>query len=301
MNKTTYIDKKGIERSAISKSGKFKPNAIKYWFEKGLQPKGYSFNEKGHLVKNKPFDLIDKTEIRKMTKNEFNDNFGWYGFKTKTALFKYVKEKNIKTFSSLNDAKGNDYTQNKASLIPKFIKKNVGKFIVKKAQVPFENFEDEHNINHIGLKEDYLKYLEDVKNIIFRKVNAFLRRGDNGLVFNAVNGLKFQFRVRIKFYKINPDTEEVVYKTQEFSHPSIRVLNPFQVEERVNEAINIIIKLITKYIKESSGWRIERILNSNVSIMRYALPQGSSWFQLDDWIQKKKAVINIKNEDDDQR
>ena len=49
-----------------------------------------------------------------------------------------------------------------------------------------------------------------------------------------------------------------------------------------------------------SGFVIEKILYLDISFSKLILTRGSSYLPLPDWIGKKKAVINPKNDNDEE-
>ena len=55
---------------------------------------------------------------------------------------------------------------------------------------------------------------------------------------------------------------------------------------------------LAKYQKEGSGWQLYSIVGLDISIVKFKPLSGSGYSKLPPSIAKKKAVINIKNEDD---
>ena len=58
------------------------------------------------------------------------------------------------------------------------------------------------------------------------------------------------------------------------------------------------LESLAKYQKEGSGWQLYSIVGSDISIVKFKPLSGSGYSKLPPSIAKKKAVINIKNEDD---
>ena len=53
-----------------------------------------------------------------------------------------------------------------------------------------------------------------------------------------------------------------------------------------------------KFIKDKSGLRLSGILQLILKMAKYQPLQGSGWQPLPDYLEKKKAIVNIKNEDE---
>ena len=58
------------------------------------------------------------------------------------------------------------------------------------------------------------------------------------------------------------------------------------------------LESLAKYQKEGSGWQLYSIVGLDISIVKFRPLSGSGYSKLPPAIAKKKAVINIKNEDD---
>ena len=65
------------------------------------------------------------------------------------------------------------------------------------------------------------------------------------------------------------------------------------------EEVNKIWKLFDKWIKNGFGWMVNSIETFELDICRYKPTKGSSYIELPGWIKKKRAVVNVQNEDDE--
>ena len=65
------------------------------------------------------------------------------------------------------------------------------------------------------------------------------------------------------------------------------------------EGVNKIWNLFDEWIKNGSGWMVKSIETFELDICRYKPSKGSSYIELPGWIKKKRAVVNVQNEDDE--
>ena len=68
--------------------------------------------------------------------------------------------------------------------------------------------------------------------------------------------------------------------------------------EIVGEMENEMIENLERFNRGGSNWTFEKVLFLEIHFVRWNPLRGSSWFALPPTLQKKKALINIKNEDD---
>ncbi len=58
------------------------------------------------------------------------------------------------------------------------------------------------------------------------------------------------------------------------------------------------LESLAKYQKEGSGWQLHHIVGLDISIVKFDPLRGAGYSKLPPFIAKKKAVINMKNDDD---
>ncbi len=71
-----------------------------------------------------------------------------------------------------------------------------------------------------------------------------------------------------------------------------------QLEDTYEVMKDKMLESLAKYQKESSGWQLYSIVGLDISIVKFKPLSGSGYSKLPPSIAKKKAVINMKNEDD---
>ena len=62
--------------------------------------------------------------------------------------------------------------------------------------------------------------------------------------------------------------------------------------------IKEILASLYNYQKKGSGWYFNEIISLEIHIVDYKPMKGGSYISFSEFIQKKNAKINIKNEDD---
>ena len=63
------------------------------------------------------------------------------------------------------------------------------------------------------------------------------------------------------------------------------------------EATSAIVQKIEKFTKEGSGWMIDKCNTLFLNIAKYEPLKGSSYIPLPEVLAHKKAIINVKNQD----
>ena len=89
-------------------------------------------------------------------------------------------------------------------------------------------------------------------------------------------------------------------KTAAAFHSEIPKNYPETNEKKLlNSMIDEVLESMAKFQRRGSNWRFEEILNLEVHFVEFVPLKGNSWIPLPEWIKRKKAVINMKNEDNE--
>ncbi|WAQ94576.1 hypothetical protein MAR_007047 [Mya arenaria] len=96
--------------------------------------------------------------------------------------------------------------------------------------------------------------------------------------------------------KANEDKEQVGY----FQSKDKRFIYGRDTVETLNDINNELLKRITDWISEGSGWTIKSVDKHIITIVKYKSLRGSSYLPLPTVIKNKKGLINIKNEKDNE-
>ena len=100
----------------------------------------------------------------------------------------------------------------------------------------------------------------------------------------------------VELMKNNPSG---LAKTTEayFRSDVMTILSAHAIDAAVQKAFSDIEKRIEKWTREGSGWTITRVLNVYLDVAKYTPLKGSSYVDLPTYLRKKKAIINVKNND----
>ena len=67
---------------------------------------------------------------------------------------------------------------------------------------------------------------------------------------------------------------------------------------QANKAIPNVLELLEKWTQRGSGWTVDQVQTLWLDIARYQPLRGNSYIPLPATIRSKKAVVNVKNNDD---
>ena len=100
----------------------------------------------------------------------------------------------------------------------------------------------------------------------------------------------------VEFMKNNPSG---LAKTTEayFRSDVMTILSAHAIDAAVQKAFSDIEKRIEKWTREGSGWTVTKVLNVYLDFAKYTPLKGSSYLDLPDKLKSKKAIINVKNND----
>lgn len=170
--------------------------------------------------------------------------------------------------------------------IKNFYQKNTQKYNISKSTVPYKNFQDITRITPTGIKDDFYEHMSRVKPILYRKLFYFMRSRETGC--------KFQVHMKVSFYKVDPDTDEITKSGWiAFYSKTTTITHLNDILSKIDEALNNIHGKIDKWLQSGSGWRIDKIGEAFLNIVSIKLTKGSSYFKPDSYIEQK--VWNPKN------
>ena len=89
-------------------------------------------------------------------------------------------------------------------------------------------------------------------------------------------------------------------KTEANFHSEIENNFPATNEKKLlNSMIEEVLENIAKFQRRGSNWRFEEILKLELHLVEFGPLKGNSWIPLPEKVVKMKAVINMKNEDNE--
>ncbi|XP_022799901.1 uncharacterized protein LOC111337802 [Stylophora pistillata] len=162
---------------------------------------------------------------------------------------------------------------------------------------------DEHHFNlverkslkkHIGKmytidgKEDYdpIDFFQAVKPIV---INFLLTQ----------KNIKIEFVLRCNMAKTKIDTGETEIQLTYFHSYQEIIFQETDREEIYNRSIVKMMENMAKWTRNGSGWTLDSIAGLDLHTIEYKPLKGSSYIKLDPCLAKKKAIVNMKNEDNE--
>ncbi|MEL7079369.1 MAG: hypothetical protein AAGM46_26060, partial [Cyanobacteria bacterium J06582_2] len=111
-----------------------------------------------------------------------------------------------------------------------------------------------------------------------------------------LKGIKWRAVLFVTLKKNNKFLEEVYHHAMFHSHQTI-TLNSFDLKQNIDRSILSLSNKFEDYTSSGSGWVLSCIDNLVLQIVDYSPLPGSLYTELPEEIKAKKAVLNIKNND----
>ena len=116
---------------------------------------------------------------------------------------------------------------------------------------------------------------------------------------NKRGSLKILTSMEISFLKPIPTINgDLLLNTTHLHAKAITINNKDEIKEAVNKQNSSILAKIDRFTNGGSGWTINEIQRHYITILNNRPLAAKSYIPLPQWIQNKKATINIKNKDD---
>ena len=112
-----------------------------------------------------------------------------------------------------------------------------------------------------------------------------------------LEGVKFQLALNIHLRKSRPDGGED-YTNSTFRYKQQALLQPVEIGKALDEAFPHILGILEKWTQNGSGWTVDYISTLWLDIAKYQPLRGGSYILLPAAVKNKKAVVNVKNNDD---
>ena len=138
------------------------------------------------------------------------------------------------------------------------------------------------------LGADPLVFLEGVRPQIRQKLTEEIL---------DLEGVKFQLAINIHLRKIRPDGGEE-YTNSTFRYKQQVLPRVAEIKKALDEAFPYILKILEKWTQNGSGWTVDYISTLWLDIAKYQPLRGGSYIPLPAAVKNKKAVVNVKNKDD---
>ena len=113
-----------------------------------------------------------------------------------------------------------------------------------------------------------------------------------------LNSIKVQFGLLVRFYVNRNGVVE--YMTHYFKDRDPTILNQYNADllnHLINQFIDLVRGKIEGWSERGSGWVVDEILEAFINVTRYNPLRGGTYMLLPEKLENKKAVLNIKNAD----
>jgi hypothetical protein len=111
-------------------------------------------------------------------------------------------------------------------------------------------------------------------------------------------GVKWFITVVVTLYKYDRDNEKITYSPAfRGSVESLLTIDDF--DSQFNEQVDLIMRRFNEFLSMGSGWILDSVDNIVLSTAAYQPIGASSYIQLPEYVARKRAVINVKNENDE--
>ena len=111
------------------------------------------------------------------------------------------------------------------------------------------------------------------------------------------NGIKWHLTMIVLLTKLNRLAEEIDIEAT-FSGELVTLLLEGDFDEQFDDQVDIILKRLNEFVRNGSGWTVERVVNLSVRIAAYKPTSGSNYIKSPKYIVNKHSVLNIVNKDE---
>ena len=147
-----------------------------------------------------------------------------------------------------------------------------------------------------GFKIKPTKYNQFHVVLFLEKANALVQ---SFLVsqLKTLHGLKANLIINVAFKKYDHKREKMIYIRKSFITKASTVLNEPDTENYVNDHIDDLNERIDDWLAVGSGFRMSTVVYLQCDVIKYDPIKGSSFIELPLKFKNKKAIINVKNDD----
>ena len=111
------------------------------------------------------------------------------------------------------------------------------------------------------------------------------------------HGIKWYMALTAEYSKLNLDGDQITTE-QVFRSDTVIATNQGDITDTLATAMQDIYRRSQEFQAEGSGWTLERVISLTVHTVLYQPLLGNSYIKLPKYIMKKRAVLNIQNDDD---
>ena len=214
--------------------------------------------------------------------------------------------------------------KNLASKAAKPVKSEINKFadwIISQVPEPIKKTVNERvnslkeRVNSIFKRYDNLLTPKEYKTAIKGYFKTFRVDGVNGMdektfinsvkpkVLNLIKSkgsIKVKLILTVRFTKENPSTGNIDINIWYFATDPVIITEATDISDLYNTMTSRIFELIQNYNNRGSGWQFDRVEHLDININPYNPLSASSYILLPKKLADKNAIINVKNENDNE-
>ena len=202
----------------------------------------------------------------------------------KPNLFSRVKESLSVGWNKIK-AGTNRFAEWLVGYVPEPIKKEANKPKIKEGETAIKGFAKQYTVDGIA-GTDAVTFLNHVKSEVVNLISKNRQTKINLVLLCEME------RVDIK-------SGEVINIAAPFLSKTEVVLDGTDVGELYNTASDKILESVAKFQMMGSNWRLRAVSRLEINTVAYKPLKGKSYIPLPDKLAAKKAIINMKNEDDE--
>ena len=120
--------------------------------------------------------------------------------------------------------------------------------------------------------------------------------------FTYHRNIKFKLVLVCMMEKHEVDKNNGIFNIKEdkayFNSPTFNNLKSTDVEDLIFHSQESILGQMEAYAEKGSNWVFKEVIKFEIHTVEFNPTKGSSYIDLPDWIKNKKAIVNIKNNDD---
>ena len=213
---------------------------------------------------------------------------------------------------------------NLASNAAKPVKREINKFadwIISKVSEPIKKTVNERvnslkeRVNRIFKRYDNLLTPREYKTAIKGYFKTFRVNGVDGMdektfmnnvkprvidLIKSKGSIKVKLILTVMFTKENPATGKIDINVYSFASKMEIVTEATDLTELFDHMSDKIFELIQNFNNRGSGWQFDRVEHLDININPYNPLSASSYIELPGNLADKKAIINVKNENDNE-
>ena len=119
-------------------------------------------------------------------------------------------------------------------------------------------------------------------------------------LIKSKGSIKVKFILTVRFTKENPTTGNIDINIWYFPTDPVIITEATVLSDQYNTMTSRIFELIQNFNNRGSGWQFDRVEHLDININPYNPLSASSYIKLPKKLAEKNAIINVKNENDNE-